>query len=104
MDTPSLLCTTLRVIPLPAHGHYWEMGFGYLRIWLRDSDPHNACRRARTIAQELPFEIVGSRAQVLDYSKENADYHVRSKLVASVGASLMLVAVRTGADEDNFRS
>jgi hypothetical protein len=63
-DRLKLYGVEIRVRPTPEHPRYFEIGFGWLIIFLLDESPQSAGVRAELIADQLPYERVGEKLRI----------------------------------------
>jgi hypothetical protein len=108
MDEPpgwELYRVVLKVRPLPQHPMYWDIQFGYLNLWLFAPSAESAGERAVDIAEALPYELVGTRAEVCrDKPPVCAEFQTGEAMARQTGLGTFLVACRTGVPEEGFET
>ena len=106
-----LLEVWIRAKPTVQHPGFWKIQFGYLIFWLMAEDTADAIKRAETIIDQLPFEIVGRLANVKIPNAKN-DAHFPEYVATSIcsnresaelfGFAHVVLACPPGADESGF--
>lgn len=98
-----------KVRPTPRHPAYFSFECGLLSVWLLDSDPEQAAIRAHTLAECLPFELVGEcwvdewNGNPPDPQNPLAAQNVAAiKETLEAAAGIYFAGMEVGADADRF--
>lgn len=93
-----------KVRPTREHPLYYDWQHGFLVIVLYSNKPDSACAIAKSIIEQLPYELVGAEVAVLD-AERLADRCAGA--IASgqqLGLGLLLVAFATGSNAAEFEA
>jgi hypothetical protein len=93
-----------KVRPKPQHPSYYEWQHGLLVLVLRAPNPEHAAETARTIVEELPYELITDQFAVHSPMDFSAACGVAVKQGRELGLGLVLHVVPTGADEEEFEA
>jgi hypothetical protein len=93
-----------KVRPKPEHPSYYGWQHGFLVIVLYSNKPDSACAIAKSIIDQLPYELVGAEVAVLD-AERLADRCAGAIAGGQqLGLGLLLVAFATGSDAAEFET
>lgn len=96
----SMWSATVNVSPLPEHPQYWEMGFGWLVVYLTGGTMEEAAMRAAGLAGLLWYKVESTRIEVIEappYPREVGLRQVYDEAILR-GLSWLVVACPTGAE------
>jgi hypothetical protein len=93
-----------KVRPTPEHPSYYDWQHGFLVIVLYSNKPDSACAIAKSIIEQLPYELVGAEIAVLN-AERLADRCAEAITGAQqLGLGLLLVAFATGSEAAEFEA
>jgi hypothetical protein len=93
-----------KVRPTPEHPSYYDWQHGFLVIVLYSNKPDSACASAKSIIDQLPYELVGAEVAVLD-AERLADRCAGAIAGGQqLGLGLLLVAFAPGSDAAEFEA
>ena len=93
-----------KVRPTPEHPSYYDWQHGFLVIVLYSDKPDSACAIAKSIIEQLPYELVGAEVAVLDAERlaDRCAWAITGG--QQLGLGLLLVAFATGSEETEFET
>jgi len=72
------------VRPTRLHPQFGVIGFGFLCIWLYETDEQNAFKKGHLLAENLPYEFVSGKSFKIAEGAELLPYQVSSVAVAEI--------------------
>jgi len=93
-----------KVRPTPEHPSYYDWQHGFLVIVLYSDKPDSACAIAKSIIEQLPYELVAAKVAVL--TAERLANRCAGAITGGqqLGLGLLLVAFATGSEETEFET
>ena len=96
----------LKVRPDPKHPMFWDIEGAFLSVWIFSTSANDAGDRAKTIVEQLHWELVGCECLVTRITEPSfrPEFARCERDARAVGLALFVDAWRPGVDEEGFET